>query len=144
MPKSNNVEVKVYIRSQRYRIYYSYNYNSTFLDLLEYISFLFPEFGICQCFEFQVDNNTSYYNYHRSIKLEKNDPIRRYSEYLSNLELFKNEKKYCTCNKQYLKYSKTELIASFEEEIDKLKRNNSIQTEKINNLDREKRRKGNK
>ena len=135
---SNNVEVKVYIRSKKYWIYYSYNYNSTFLDLLEYISFLFPELGICQCFEFQVNNNTSYY-YNRRIKLENNVPIRRYSEYLSNLELIKNEKKYCNCNKEYLKYSKTALIASFEEEINQLKKNNSIQTEKINNLDREKR-----
>ena len=102
---SNSAEVNVYIRNKNFRIYYSYNNKATFLDLLEYISFLFPELGICQCFEFEANNNISYNyqinynNYNKRIKFEKNFLISRYSGYLSNLELIKTEKKQChDCN----------------------------------------------
>ena len=140
---SNSAEVKVYIRNKKYRIYYSYNNNATFLDLLEYISFLFPELGICQCFEFQANNNNSYnyqYNfYNKRIKFENNYLISTYSGYLSNLELIKTDNKHCTHYQNYLQYSKTELIFFFEQEIAKLKKNNSNKTEEIKNLNEEKR-----
>ena len=142
-------EVRIYAKSKRYNFFYSYNKNTTFLDLLEYFSYLFPELGICQCFGFQSKNynNHNYYNYFNDynqknnyIQIENDSLINRNSDYLYNLELTdKNKIKYCShYNKNYLTYSKTKIISLLEEEISKLKNNNNDQTEKIKNLNREK------
>jgi len=131
----NNAEVTICLKSKRYKFYYSYNSNSSFLDLLEYFSYLFPELEVCQCFEFEVIIRNSYdipfanfgktikYN---TIKIENDFLIKKYSEYLSSLELIdKREKNSCIhCSKNYLKYPKSKIISFFQEEIDKLKSNN--------------------
>ena len=140
----NNVEVTIFIKSKSYRFYYSYNNNSSFLDLLEYFSYLFPELELCQCYGFQVyiRNNNDYrfsnYKNNNTINIENNSYIKRYSEYLSCLVLIEKRKNCNHYNKNYLKYPKTEIISLFEEEIDKLKSNNDYQTKKIKNLNKEK------
>ena len=141
-------EVRIYAKSKRYNFYYSYNNNSTFLDLLEYFSYLFPELEICQCFGFQIKkyNNQKYYyfnDYYQKnnyIQIENDSLIINNLEYLYNLELTdKNKIKYCPhYNRNYLTYSKTKIISLLEEEISNLKNNNNYQTEKIKNLNREK------
>ena len=152
----NNAEVKIYLKSKSYKFYYSYNNKSTFLDLLEYFSYLFPELEICQCFEFEVIIRNSYdipfANFGKTkkfntIKIENDFLIKKYSEYLSSLDLIdKREKNSCIhCSKNYLKYPKSEIISLFQEEIDKLKSNNkNLNKEKdekekeIKNLNKEK------
>ena len=140
----NNVEVTIFIKSKSYRFYYSYNNNSSFLDLLEYFSYLFPELELCQCYGFQVyiRNNNDYrfsnYKNNNTINIENNSYIKRYSEYLSCLVLIEKRKNCNHYNKNYLKYPKTKIISLFEEEIDNLKSNNDYQTKKIKNLNKEK------
>ena len=142
----NNAEVTIYIKSTKYRFYYSYSSKSIFLDLLEYFSYLFPELNVCQCFEFQINNSILYtpgfknYGYKKHNKINNNCRINEYSEYLSKLELINtNVKKHCShYSKNYLRYHKTEIVSFFEKEIDRLKSNNSNQTEKIKNLNKEK------
>ena len=145
----NNAEVTIYIKSKSYRFYYSYNSRAIFLDLLEYISYLFPELEICQCFEFQINTIISYnnqfsnygsYKKQNFIKIPNDCPIYRYSDYLSYLELIdKKAKNLCIhYKKNYLKYPKSKIIYLFQEEIDRLKSNNTEQFEKIKNLNKEK------
>ena len=140
----NNVEVTIYIKSKSYRFYYSYNNKSSFLDLLEYFSYLFPELELCQCYGFQVyiRNNNDYrfsnYKNYNTINIENESYIKRYSEYLSCLVLIEKRKNCNHYNKNYLKYPKTKIISLFEEEIDNLKSNNDYQTKKIKNLNKEK------
>ena len=135
-----DVKVKIKIKYDSYSFYYSYNYKSTFQDLLEYISYLFPELEICQCYEFQIANSNRYY-YDKIIKIENDCPIRRYSEHLSELELIDKKKNYFCAHydKNYLKISKSEIISLFQKEIDKLQSNYDNQNEKIKNLNKEKR-----
>ena len=130
-----NTEVSICIENKIYSFYYSYNNNSNFLDLLEYISYLLPELGICQCFKFQINNNDNNY-----IQIENNYQINKYSGNLSNLELIdKKKKKFCRHNlTNYLKYSKSKITSLFEENINNLKNNNNKQIEKIKNLNQEK------
>ena len=140
----NNVEVTIYIKSKSYRFYYSYNNKSSFLDLLEYFSYLFPELELCQCYGFQAyirdDNDYLFRNYknYNTINIENESYIKRYSEYLSCLVLIEKRKNCNHYNKNYLKYPKTKIISLFEEEIDNLKSNNDYQTKKIKNLNKEK------
>ena len=143
-------EIRIYAKNKEYSFYYSYNKNSTFLDLLEHFSYLFPELGICQCFGFQTKNNTynsNYYNHFNKynrinipIQIENDYLITKYSENLYNLELTdKNKKRICShYYNNYLKYSKTKIIFLLEKEISNLKSNNNAQTEKIINLNKEK------
>ena len=130
-------KVKIYVGYRNYDFYYSYKENSTFLDLLEYFSYIFPELRICQCFRFQTKSYSNYYskNY---FQIENDYLIYKYSEYLLKLELTDKNKRNCPHSNNYLKYSKTKIISLLEGEISKLKNNNNAQTEKINDLNKEK------
>ena len=134
-----NTEVRIYMKTKYYKFYYSYNKDTLFIDLLEYISFLFPELEICQCFEFQGNNNYyDYYNYKKQY-IGNKYKISTYSNYLSNLELIdKKKEKYCPHKDNYLKYSKTKLISIFQKEINELKNYNNNKNKEIENLNREK------
>jgi hypothetical protein len=140
----NNAEVTIYIERKSYSFYYSYNSKSSFLDLLEYFSYLFPKLEVCQCYEFQVNIRNSYdypfsnYKNYDTINIENESYIESYSEYLSDLVLIEKRTNCNHYNKNYLKYPKTKIISLFEEEIDKLKSNNDYQTKKIKNLNKEK------
>ena len=129
-------KVKIYVGYKNYDFYYSYKENSTFLDLLEYFSYLFPELRICQCFGFQTKIYSSYSK--KYLQIENDNLIYRYSKYLLNLELIDKNKRNCPHSDNYLIYSKTEIISLLEGEISKLKNNNNAQTEKINDLNKEK------
>lgn len=93
----NNAEVTIYIERKSYSFYYSYNSKSSFLDLLEYFSYLFPKLEVCQCYEFQVNIRNSYdypfsnYKNYDTINIENESYIESYSEYLSNLVLIEKE-----------------------------------------------------
>ena len=141
-------EVKIFAKNRNYSFYYSYNKNSTFLDLLEYFSYLFPELEICQCYGFQAKNNSYnqiYYNFYKNnnyIQIDNDYLITKYSQYLLYLEItYKNKNRYCShYHNNYLKYSKTKIISLLENKISDLKSNNSDQTERIKNLNVEKRK----
>ena len=133
----HNTEVKIYIKNKLYKFNYSYNNDSLFIDLLEYISFLFPELEICQCFEFQINNPFNYNNKKQYIGNDYN--ILTNSNYLLNLVLIdKKKEKYCPHYDNYLKYSKTELISIFHEKINELNNYINNKNKEIENLNREK------
>ena len=87
-----NAKIQVYIPTLKYiTLYYSYNAETTFQDLLEYIAYLFPENDICDCHKF------AYHNNHYKNEISKNYRIKDYKYNLGNLAIFKNNKK-CSCN----------------------------------------------
>ena len=88
-------------------IYYSFNNNTSFEDLLEYIIYLFPDKKICHCFYFSY-----YYKYKDYYINDLNSKILDYKKYLDYLYLSKY-KKHCNCaHFEYLK-SKKEIIDKY-------------------------------
>ena len=49
-----NCEINISKDNQIYSIAYTFNYSTTFQDLLEYFSYLYPSLKICQCYDFRV------------------------------------------------------------------------------------------
>jgi len=131
-------KVTVNIGNQTISVFYSYKENFTFIDLLEYLSYLFPKLEICQCFKFRLKekNNGNKINY---IDIPSDCYISDFSKYLSNLYLDAS-KKYCFehKSKNYFKYSKTELISSFEDDIAKLEYINKKRKNEIDLLEKNK------
>ena len=109
-------------------LYYCYNNNTTFEDLLEFVSFSYPTYNICHCFQFK-----NYYN--QMIKNEDNF-YSYYQNYGNNQLYLTNDKNSCTCNqtlKESLKKRKIEIISEnldkinkLNTEIEKLKKENEI------------------
>ena len=49
-----NAQIKINIQGYgNANIFYSYNDNTSFQDLLEYVAFLIPSANICQCSNFK-------------------------------------------------------------------------------------------
>ena len=129
-----NAQIKVNIQSYgTTEIYYSYNDNTDFQDLLEYISYLIPNANICQCSKFKYINNRDY-NYY-DIKFEKK--IKDFKRQFSNLYLNKNKKK-CNCNSTYLKCSKYLFYQNFMGEYNNLRKKNNLNEQEISFLEKEK------
>ena len=138
MEKIYDSLVKVKLGNKKISVYYSYKENFTFIDLLEYLSYLFPKFEICQCFKFRLKekNNGNEINY---IDIPSDCYISDFSQYLNDLYL-DDSKKYCFehKSKNYFKYSKTELISSFEDDISKLEYINKKRKNEIDLLEKNK------
>ena len=138
MEKIYDSLVKVKLGNKKISVYYSYKENFTFIDLLEYLSYLFPKFEICQCFKFRLKekNNGNEINY---IDIPNDCYISDFSQYLNDLYL-DDSKKYCFehKSKNYFKYSKTELISSFEDDISKLEYINKKRKNEIDLLEKNK------
>ena len=121
-----NTQIIVNIQNQtKIKVYYSYNQNSNFQDLLEYLAYLFPDLKICECYYF----SDRYYN--NIIGLEEKIDNYRYS--LENLSLYRNTNK-CLCDSIYLKYSKKMIFNYFKNEYDSLKEKNKKNEKEISNL----------
>jgi len=98
-----HTELNIFFQKDILNFKYSYNENTNFGDLLEYVAFLYPNFNFCRCFFFY--NNSSIIN--NEVKLK---------DYNLNGFLFigniNNDNK-CYCNqkfKEFLKLSKLEII----------------------------------
>ena len=107
---SKNYSMILYINDKKISINIPYNYNTTFNDALEIISYSFPEFNVCPCFAFQYRLKYSY------SQDWKNKDI---NEKLSDLNCENNyfritkHNKSCKCNeiiKENYKKSKIEII----------------------------------
>ena len=131
-------KVSVNIGNQKISVDYLYNKNFAFLDLLEYLAYLFPKFEICQCFKFRFKQNTNKYK-NQYIDIPNDSLIQDFSKYLKDLYL-DDSKKYCLehKSKNYFKYSKTKLISSFEDSISKLEYINKKRKNEINLLEKDK------
>ena len=112
-------KIKVFIKNEVYLFHYSYNSDTTFQDLLEYFSFLFPKLNICECYHFLASDKIKSID-ENCILISYNSKISDYSNYLKNLVLKRNQDN-CFHSKQknYLHNSKKKIISSFQEEIEK-------------------------
>ena len=66
--------------SNSYTFNYSYNENTSFQDLLEFVAFLLPELDICQCNTFKIINPKN-----------KNDKNNKFSDIINESKIFKNK-----------------------------------------------------
>ena len=126
-----NYKIKIIFRKNYHQtIFYSFNENTTFDDLLEYIAYLIKDENICHCFIFSY-----YYNYKSYEINDFNAKIIDYKYILDNLYLSKISKKFiCNCgdaNSQYLKCSKKRIFEYYNQSIN----NNE---NKIKNLENQK------
>ena len=126
-----NCKIKVIFgKNYLQTIFYSFNENTTFDDLLEYIAYLIKDENICHCFIFSY-----YYNYKSYEINDFNAKIINYKDILDNLYLSKISKKFiCNCgdaNSQYLKCSKKRIFEYYNQSIN----NNE---NKIKNLENQK------
>ena len=132
----SNSEINIKIKNKGYyNIHFDYNYNLTFDDLLEYVSYNIS--NICPCYKFFLSKNS--FNYMKEKQINGNEKLDNYLNYYNNtFSLYiPNEK--CNCN-QYVKklYNKSkitiinELIKideeknSYKNELDSLKKGDNI------------------
>ena len=134
---SYNIQLNISnCRTENFTYNFNHNY-TTFEDLLEYISFLYPNYNLCHCFKFFFDNNQNL------ISIKNEDKISSYSPQNNNNSLhllITKDKNICSCNlslKESFKKTKNEIISDsdkinqLEQQIDNL--NNEINNLKISN-----------
>ena len=126
-----NAKIQVFIPNLKYiTLYYSYNAETTFQDLLEYIAYLFPENDICDCHKF------TYYNNYYNNEIPKNYRIKDSKNILGNLIIYRNGQN-CSCgNNSYLKCSKKIICDNYSEENKALKKENISNKKKIELLEK--------
>ena len=109
---------------------YSYNNFTKYKDLLEYISFLYPEYNICPCFCF---SNNSYYINNDRLIISNND-INGFLKLSNDFG--------CKCSnnlKKFYRQRKVDIINAFEEDFKKMyimnnNRNFGNQNNNFNNV----------
>ena len=99
--KIYHAELNLKFQNNKLKIKYSYNENTKFGDLLEYVAFLYPNYNLCRCFAFY--NNVNQIN--NEIKIKDYN----LNEFLNIGNFNKDHKCYCKY-KGYLKMSKFEII----------------------------------
>ena len=112
----NTCKIPLYIGRKKVELLYSFNNNTTFEDLIEFISYNYKDYDICPCFEFKIKNN--YINKKQKlIDFAKHDSYNYnfYNNfYLSGLNL---EKEKCKCDsdlKSYFQESKINNMKNLE------------------------------
>jgi len=99
-----NTEVNLTFGKNKIHLYYSFNENTKYSDLFEYVSFLYPNFNLCNCFYFA--NKFNFIN--NDMKLIETKDI---YEPLHLLKL--SDESLCHCSpkiKELLKMSKMDII----------------------------------
>ena len=96
-----HAELNLKFQNNKLKIKYSYNENTKFGDLLEYVAFLYPNYNFCRCFAFY--NNVNQIN--NEIKIKDYN----FNGILNIGNFNKDHKCYCKY-KGYLKMSKFEII----------------------------------
>ena len=116
----NILYIQLYIEKKKIDFLYSFNNNTTFGDLLEFISYNYKDYDICRCFEFKIKNiiinkNQKLIEFAKSDSYKFNYYHNYYNYYyLSNLNL---EKGKCNCDsdlKSYFKDSKQNNLKNLE------------------------------
>ena len=112
-------KIKIFVKNEVYPFHYAYNGDTTFQDLLEYFSFLFPKLNICECYHFLASEQIKSID-EKCILISFKSKISDYSNYLKNLVLNRKKDNCLHSNqKNYLQDSKKKIISSFEKEIKK-------------------------
>ena len=127
----NSVMLKIYFNNkEQLNFAYSYNNFTKYKDLLEYISFLYPEYNICPCFCF---SNNSYYLNNDALIISNND-INGFLKLSNDFG--------CNCSdnlKKFYRQRKVDIINAFEEDFKKMyimnnNRNFGNQNNNFNNV----------
>ncbi len=116
----NICKISLYIGNKKIELLYPFNNNSTFEDLIEFISYNYKDYDICPCCEFYFNNKIINKN-HNLVDYAKFDNFNysynNYTKYyLSGLNLGKNNYK-CKCDsdlKNYFKESKQTNLKNLE------------------------------
>ena len=131
---SYNIQLNISnCRTENFTYNYNYNY-TTFEDLLEYISFLYPNYNLCHCFKFFLDNNQNL------ISIKNEDKVSSYSPQNNNNSLnllITKDKNICSCNlslKESFKKTKNEIISDSCAKINQLEKKIDNLNNEINNL----------
>ena len=121
----NSVMLKIYFNNkEQLNFAYSYNNYTKYQDLLEYISFLYPEYNICPCFCF---SNNSYYLNNDALIISNND-INGFLKLSNDFG--------CNCSdnlKKFYRKRKVHIIDTFEEDFKKFANNNNFKKNNFNN-----------
>ena len=92
----NTCKISLYIGKKKVEFLYPFNDNTTFEDLIEFISYFYKDYDICPCFEFHIQSK--FINKKDKLiefaKYEKYN-YNNYNFYLSGLNL---EKEKCKCD----------------------------------------------
>ena len=119
-------KIPLYIGIRKIELLFPVNSNSTFEDLIEFISYNYKDYDICSCYEFYIDNKIIYKNQKLLDYAKYNNYNYSYNiyikYYLSGLNLNINNGK-CKCDsdlKNYFKESKQNNL----ENLEKLKSEN--------------------
>ena len=140
----------ILFKDKKYSFCYSFNDNTTFLDLIESFAFNYPELNICPCYGIQRYNNlSSYEDIDTKAKIKDNNSNFLYNQY--QIEL-KSNNNICNCNDTFQRYyrkSKIEIINrlcdykkayySLYSEKEKLENNNKQLIEENKQLNEKKR-----
>lgn len=101
-----NQQITIYIeRSNNYSIYFSYNQNTIFQDLFEFIIYNNPEKNICPCYKMQYYNNSNGTYYDLSLNENVYNYINNNSYKQYNLEKKANPQRALTKRKSLRIYS---------------------------------------
>ena len=113
--------------------YYSFNENTTFIDLIEYISSLYPKYNFCPCYSIKQEktfNNNDIIVNKINNNFNKNNYFYNYNDQdLLYLNIYYNQ---CNCSeivRNKYKLSKYKILG----EIDKLKKDKEIIEMAVNN-----------
>ena len=108
--------------------YFSFDENTTFEQLLEFVLYIFPQKNLCNCFKFQYKHDKSnkanplYDDIDMNLKVKEFVSEKNYKFKPIHIYIVKNNSyKECTCNsliKDYYKKSKKELIKCFKKKLE--------------------------
>ena len=130
--------------------YYSFNDHTTFIDLIEYISSLYPEYNFCPCYSIgqkQTFNNNDIIVNKINNNFNKNYYYYNHDQDLLYLSIYCYK---CSCNeivRNNYKLSKYKILDEYnkkEKKIQSLEKDNQNNLNKINSLERDKKIKENK
>jgi len=115
----NSCKIKLYIERKKIELLYPFNDNTTFEDLIEFISQNYKGYDICPCFEFKIKNIIINKNQKLIDFIKSDNYYYKYNNYnnyyyIDNLNLEKEE---CKCDsdlKAFFKESKQNNMKNLE------------------------------
>ena len=126
-----NCLINISINMKTYSINYAYTKNTTFQDLLEYFSYLYPELNICQCYHFMAAvPNAENFNISKFYK------IADCSKFLNNLLLYTNGPKCKNYYEKCLLQSKFSILGNMKKINDDFNNQISAKNKTINDLNK--------
>ena len=101
---SFNIVLNISVNNKIFSIYYTYQNNTTFQDLLEYFSSIYPYLKICQCYHFKSVLND------QILTISKAFRIADYINFINNLTLFRTDEICPHTKSNFLLFSKLNLF----------------------------------